>query len=249
MRSIPIIQKQATKYVADPATAITQARYQRIAPFYDRVVSMLGQRVRDWRRMQWQLVKGARVLEIGVGTGKNVEFWPVDKKITAIDLTPGMLEIARRRVEQFERDDDLRLGDVQSLEFASRTFDTVVATFLFCSVPDPIQGLREVGRVLSPGGQVLLLEHVRIDRPVIGTLMDLLAPLFVRFDGANINRRTVENVLAAGLHIERVEDLDRMGMFKFIVARSSTYRSVRSAPVTPISGMSGIVTDKETNHG
>lgn len=132
-----------------------------------------------------------------------------------------MLEIARQRVEQFERDDDLRLGDVQSLEFASGTFDTVVATFLFCSVPDPILGLREAGRVLRPGGQVLLLEHVRIDQPVIGTIMDLLAPLLVRFDGANINRRTVENVVKAGLHIERVEDLDRMGMIKFIVARTS----------------------------
>jgi len=222
MRSIPIVQNQETKYINDPATATTRARYQRIAPFYDREISMLGQRVQEWRRMQWQLVKGARVLEIGVGTGKNVEFWPADKKITAIDLTPRMLEIARQRVEHFGRDDDLRLGDVQSLEFASRTFDTVVATFVFCSVPDPVLGLREVGRVLSPGGQVLLLEDVRIDRPVIGTLMDLLAPLFVRIDGANINRRTVENVIKAGLHIERVEKLDRMGMFKFIVARSST---------------------------
>jgi len=222
MRSIPIVQNQETKYINDPATATTRARYHRIAPFYDREISMLGQRVQEWRRMQWQLVKGARVLEIGVGTGKNVEFWPADKKITAIDLTPRMLEIARQRVEHFGRDDDLRLGDVQSLEFASRTFDTVVATFVFCSVPDPVLGLREVGRVLSPGGQVLLLEDVRIDRPVIGTLMDLLAPLFVRIDGANINRRTVENVIKAGLHIERVEKLDRMGMFKFIVARSST---------------------------
>lgn len=107
-------------------------------------------------------------------------------------------------------------------EFASGAFDTVVATFLFCSVPDPVQGLREVGRVVRPGGQVLLLEHVRIDRPVIGTLMDLLAPLFVRFDGANINRRTVENVIKAGLHIDRVEDLDRISMFKFIVGRFLT---------------------------
>jgi hypothetical protein len=75
--------------------------------------------------------------------------------------------------------------------------------------------------VVRPGGQVLLLEHVRIDRPVIGALMDLLAPLFVRFDGANINRRTVENVQAAGLHIEKVENLDGLGMFKLIVARPS----------------------------
>jgi ubiquinone/menaquinone biosynthesis C-methylase UbiE len=96
----------------------------------------------------------------------------------------------------------------------------VVATFVFCSVPDPVQGLREIGRVVRPGGQILLLEHVRIDRPVIGTLMDVLAPLIVRLNGANINRRTVKNVQSAGLQIDRVENLDRMGMFKLIFARS-----------------------------
>jgi hypothetical protein len=74
--------------------------------------------------------------------------------------------------------------------------------------------------VIRPGGQILLLEHVRIERPVIGTLMDALAPLVVRINGANINRRTVENVGIAGLKIERVEDLDKMGMFKLIFARS-----------------------------
>jgi ubiquinone/menaquinone biosynthesis C-methylase UbiE len=213
------IQSAGTKTVDDRATALTRARYQRISRFYDRMESLLERRVRAWRRKQWKLVAGSRVLEVGVGTGKNVEFWPAGRRITAIDLTPGMLEIARQRVNELERDGDLRLGDVQRLEFASSTFDTVVATFLFCSVPDPVLGLREVGRLVRPGGQVLLLEHVRIDRPVIGAIMDLLAPLVVRLNGAKINRRTVENVRAAGLHIERVEDLDRMGMFKLIVAR------------------------------
>ena len=221
MSTISVAQTSEIKLVDDRATALTRARYQRISRSYDRMERMMERRVRAWRREQWQLVNGARVLEVGVGTGKNVEFWPAGRKITAIDLTPGMLDIARQKVDQLKRDDDLRLGDVQRLEFASATFDTVVATFLFCSVPDPVLGLREVARVVRPGGQVLLLEHVRIDRPVIGAIMDLLAPLIVRLNGANINRRTVENVKAAGLHIERVENLDRMGMFKLIVARPS----------------------------
>ena len=110
---------------------------------------------------------------------------------------------------------------VQYLELPLGIFDTVVATFVFCSVPDPIQGLREIGRVVRPAGQILLLEHVRIDRPVIGTLMDTIAPLIVRLNGANINRRTIENVRIAGLHIDRVENLDDMGMFKLIFARAN----------------------------
>lgn len=208
-------------YVDAPATALTRARYQRISPIYDKIEWLMEGRFRPWREKLWQYVCGPQLLEVGVGTGKNIEFWPLNCKITAIDLTPGMLEIARQRAKSLNREDvDLRLGDVQHLEFPSAIFDTVVATFVFCSVPDPIQGLREIGRVVRPSGQILLLEHVRIDRPVIGRLMDILAPLIVRLNGANINRRTVENVRAAGLQIDRVEDLDDMGMFKLIFARS-----------------------------
>ena len=211
----------APSYADAMATALTRARYQRISPIYDKIEWLMEGRFRPWREKLWQFVCGPQVLEIGVGTGKNMEFWPLNCQITAIDLTPGMLDIARQRAKSVNRQDaNLRLGDVQSLQFPSASFDTVVATFVFCSVPDPIQGLREIGRVVRPDGQILLLEHVRIDRLVVGTLMDFLAPLIVRLYGANINRRTVENVRAAGLQIGRVENLDDMGMFKLIFARS-----------------------------
>jgi ubiquinone/menaquinone biosynthesis C-methylase UbiE len=138
-------------------------------------------------------------------------------------MTPGMLEIACQRARGSGRqDDDLFLADIQHLDLPSGIFNTVVATFVFCSVLDPIQGLREIGRVVRPDGHILLLEHVRIDQPVIGTFMDLMAPLVVRLNGAYINRRTIANVQAAGLKIEQVMDLDNMGMFKLIIARTTT---------------------------
>lgn len=193
----------AAKYVENEATVLTRARYQLISPIYDRIEWLMERRFRPWRQKIWQFVYGPRVLEVGVGTGKNMEFWPLNCKVTAIDLTPGMLDIARQHAKSLNRQqDDLFLADVQHLELPSGIFDTVVATFVFCSVPDPIQGLREIGRVVRPAGQILLLEHVRIDRPVIGTLMDMIAPLIVRLNGANINRRTIENVRIAGLHID-----------------------------------------------
>ena len=222
MQADHIVHHERTENVDKQATALTRARYQRISPLYDRLEWLLERRFRPWRQKLWQFVEGPRVLEVGVGTGKNIEFWPSNCKITAIDLTPGMLDIARQRLKGLNRDtDDLFLADVQHLELPSSTFDTVVATFVFCSVPDPVQGLRELGRVVRPDGKILLLEHVRINRPLVGTLMDVLAPLIVRLYGASINRRTVENVRAAGLQIERVEDLDEMGMFKLIFARSA----------------------------
>jgi len=208
-----------TRPVDEHATALTRARYQRLSAIYDLMEGMSEARYRPWREKLWALAKGPRVLEVGVGTGKNMPYWPKDAQMTGIDLTPGMLEIAHRRANRLGLTADLRLGDVQALGFPDAGFDTSVATFVFCSVPDPMLGLRELGRVVRPGGQVLLLEHMRSANPILSALMDFVNPLVVRLMGANINRRTVENVKAAGLQIESVEDLGMGGIFKLIVAR------------------------------
>ena len=108
--------------------------------------------------------------------------------------------------------------DAKNLEFDDNTFDTVVASFVFCSVPDPIQGLTEVKRVCKPRGKVLLLEHVLSANRILAWLMNLVNPLVVGTMGPNINRRTVENVVNSGLKVEKVTDL-AAGIFKLIEAR------------------------------
>ena len=100
---------------------------------------------------------------------------------------------------------DLRLMDAQHLEFLDNAFDTAVATFVFCSMPDAIVGVRELGRVVRSKGDIWLLEHMRVNRPFVGPLMDLLNSLVVRVMEANINRRTVENVQQAGLQLVSVK--------------------------------------------
>ncbi len=200
------------------ATGLARARYNRIAAFFDRMEWLMERRAKDWRKHLWEQVPPGRILEVGVGTGKNMPYYPKSAEITGIDLSDGMLAQARQRARRDRVAVELQEMDVQALEFQDHSFDAAVATFVFCSVPDPILGLKELARVVKPGGKILLLEHVRLDRPVIGRLMDLLNPLVVRLMGANINRRTVDNARLAGLSLESVEDMTANGLVKLIHA-------------------------------
>ena len=207
--------------VDERATARARARYDRIAPVYDLMESMMERSgASKWRSMLWSQVQGPRLLDAGAGTGKNFPYYPPGTRVTAVDLSPRMLAKARRRAEEMGLDVDIRLGDVQSLGFPDGFFDTVVATFVFCSVPDPVLGLKELGRVTRPGGQILLLEHVRA-QGLLGRVMDLMNPVVVRMQGVNINRRTVDNVRAAGLRVVQVKDL-WPDIVKLVVASPGT---------------------------
>ena len=188
------------------ATAKTRARYDRLAPIYDRLERVMEQRFAPLRAILWKQVTGPRVLEIGVGTGANMPYYPPDVEITAVDLSPRMLAQAQATAARLGVAVRLREADAQALPFPDASFDTVVTTCVFCSVPDPALGLAEVRRVLRPGGQLLMLEHVRSRQPVLGALMDLVNPLVVRLMGSNINRETVTSIQLAGFVDVQAED-------------------------------------------
>jgi ubiquinone/menaquinone biosynthesis C-methylase UbiE len=190
--------------------------YDRVAPLYDwyeAPMDAMGGRARRRR-----VIEGARgeVLEVGVGTGRNLDLYPPEAQVTGIDISERMLDRARRRAEALGGAVDLRLADVEALPFDDARFDTVTATCVFCSVEDPLKGLEEVRRVVKPDGEVRLLEHVRPRNPVLGRIFDWVSPITRRLMGPEVNRRTEETVRAAGLDLESVR---RQGIWREIVAR------------------------------
>ena len=212
----------------DEATSLTQKRYDRQAglfDFWEAPIEALG--FKRLRKRLWSEVHGARILEVGVGTGKNLPYHPEGSRRVAVDLSPGMLRRAARKADRLGRDVDLVLADAQRLPFRDGAFDAAAATFVFCSVPDPVQGLREVRRVVRQDGSLHLLEHVRSRNPIAGRLMDWTNPLWVRVSGANINRDTVDNVQRAGFELESVKS--RMfGILKLI--RGKVLQTVGAGP-------------------
>lgn len=210
-------QNKNNKERGDNLTEKTKARYNRIARIYNIIDYFPEQLFKVLRKKLLPNVKG-KILEIGFGTGKNFPYYPLGADITGIDITEKMIEIAKGKALKLGLAFNLQEGDAQDIKFPDNFFDTVVATFVFCSVPDPIKGLKEIRRVVKPDGHVFLLEHVRIDEPFIGELMDRMNSMSVRIFGANINRQTVENVKKAGLLIERLEHYGPMKVVKMIIA-------------------------------
>ncbi|HOG15762.1 MAG TPA: class I SAM-dependent methyltransferase [Syntrophales bacterium] len=212
-------------------TEKTRRRFDRIAWMYEAMESPMEMiSAASWRRELLAAVHG-RVLEVGIGTGKNLPYYPRGVDLTGIDISPRMLARAERRAAALGIPCRLSVMDAERMTFPDATFDAAVATFVFCSVPDPIAGLKEVRRVLKPGGEAFFLEHVRSPNPLLGKLMDLFNPLVHAAIGPNINRRTVENIAVAGFEIVSMEEKG-MKILKKIVARPRAEQCNADIPPT-----------------
>lgn len=182
-------------------------RYNRASRFYDlmeKPMEMMA--LSEWRIQLMKELKG-KVLEVGVGTGKNIQYYPESVDMFAIDFSEKMLEKAKEKAEKLNKDVKLLQMDAQNMEFSDNTFDMIFTTCVYCSVPDPVKGLKEMRRVCKPNGKIIMIEHVRSEKKVLGLIMDILNPLVVNTYGANINRRTVENIYKSGFSDVDVDNL------------------------------------------
>lgn len=157
------------------------------------------------------------VLEVAVGTGLNLPHYPTDARVTGIELSPAMLEVAKERVLELGREFDLRLGDAHQLPFDNNSFDSVVCTFSLCNIPDVDLAVREMKRVLKPGGRLILVDHVRSSVTPVFWIQKLMELVSLRTDGDHQTRRPLEQVLANGFEVKERERF-RWGIVERLVA-------------------------------
>ncbi|MGH2954213.1 MAG: class I SAM-dependent methyltransferase [Solirubrobacterales bacterium] len=169
------------------------------------------------------------MLEIAAGTARNLPHYPRAVRVTGIELSPEMLAIARQRAQDLGHGADLRQGDAQALDFADESFDTVVCTLGLCTIPDDRQAVREVYRVLRPGGRFLLLEHVRSPSLPVRVGQRLLDPLAVRVEADHLVREPLDHLGAEGFELERVERA-KWGIVERVAARKPAGNDERAGP-------------------
>lgn len=197
---------------------VTRAKWDRAAETFD----LMSSRGPEWR---WEPAKRkffsamhGKILFLAVGTGLDIPFFPPGQDITGFDISSRMLEKARHRAEAYEGNLQLFQMDVHDLDFDDGSFDQVFTSCTFCSVPDPVKGLESLRRVLKPGGELRMFEHMGSRWFPFSLMMNLMTPIS-RIVGPEMNRHTVENVRLAGFRIREVKNL-YLDVVKTIVAEA-----------------------------
>ena len=185
---------------------VTQAKWDKAAPTFD---IMAGRGAEDrWRPFKKELFSKmeGNVLFLALGTGLDIPTFPPGMRITALDISPKMLEVAMPRIAAYEGEIETRVMDVHELDYADDTFDQVFTSCTFCSVPNPVDGLKQLRRVLKPGGDLYMFEHTGSSYYPFKLMMNFMTLITSRI-GPDMNRTTVANVEAAGFQLREVNNL------------------------------------------
>jgi ubiquinone/menaquinone biosynthesis C-methylase UbiE len=208
-----------------PAEVASVETTERVRRLWDKRADRYDRRMRlserfmfgDGRAWVCSQARG-EVLEIAIGTGRNLPHYPPDVRLTGVDLSPRMLEVARRQAAALGRAIDLRVGNAQTLEFPDASFDSAVCTLALCSIPNDRQAIAEMYRVLRPGGLLLLLDHIPAEPRAVRALQALLERFKKLLGSEHLLRRPLERVLEQGFEVEQRER-SRWGIIERLAAR------------------------------
>ncbi len=199
----------------------TAEKYSRISHLYDTFEYPIERVL--FQKLRTKAISYAQknTLEVGVGTGKNFPYYDPDIILKAIDFSSGMLKVAHRKQKNVQvKHLQLYKMDVQQLSFDSNSFDTIVSTFVFCTVPDPIAGLKEVYRVLKPSGTAIFLEHMRSHYGLVNIPLYVMNVFSTRLLGTSMVRETQKNIELVGFAVESVEK-KTLDIVRLIIARKT----------------------------
>ena len=199
----------------------TAEKYSRISQLYDTFEYPIERVL--FQKLRTKAISYAQknTLEVGVGTGKNLPYYDPDIILTAIDFSSGMLEVAHKKQKDVQvKHLQLYKMDVQQLAFDSNSFDTVVSTFVFCTVPDPIAGLKEVYRVLKPSGTAIFLEHMKSHYSLVNIPLYVMNVFSTHLLGTSMVRETQKNIELVDFTIESVKK-KTLDIVRLIIARKT----------------------------
>ena len=191
----------------EDATARQRRVWDEAAPAYDRQIRLF-ERIWFAGGREWIGERAhGRILDVAIGTGRNLPYYDRTAVVSGVELSPAMLAIARERAADLGRVADLREGDAERLPYDDASFDTVVCALALCNIPDPARAVREMHRVLVPGGRLLLLDHVGSTWPPLYAAQWLVDQVTARTAGEHLTRRQLRHVVAAGFAIEERQRL------------------------------------------
>ncbi len=173
---------------------------------YDLVMKPLE--VTRFKNIRKKLVRSVsgKVLEIGSGTGVNFPYYEQAQHVSAVEPNSAMNQRGELRIKKSKVPIIIYETTAEILPFEDNTFDAIVATLVFCTIPDPVKALKEIQRVGKPGASILFFEHVRMEQPILGKLQDLLSPLWSKVgDGCQLNRDTLSTIKKVGIEVINVE--------------------------------------------
>jgi ubiquinone/menaquinone biosynthesis C-methylase UbiE len=207
------------------STQASDKRARRLRRYWDKHARNYDKQMAFWERRlfgdgrQWVCAQATgQVLEVAIGTGRNLPYYPQGIRLTGIEFSPQMLQLARRQADRLGLQVDLRLGDAQALQLPDASFDTVVCTFSLCAIPDERQAVAEMRRVLRPGGRLLLLDHVAGTSRRVRAVQWLLERVTRPLNEEHLLRRPLLQVQAEGFQIERAERF-KLGIVEQLAAR------------------------------
>jgi ubiquinone/menaquinone biosynthesis C-methylase UbiE len=193
------------------------------APHYDRQMGFFERRLLGGDHREWACSRASGdTLEVAVGTALNLPHYGQDVRLTGLDLSPEMLQIARERAARLGKEIDLHEGDAHELPFPDSSFDTIVCTYSLCNIPDPGRAVAEMKRVLRPEGQLILVDHIRSAVKPIFWFQKGIEFLTTRLEGEHLTRRPLEQVKTQGFDVRQRDRLGLGGIVERLIASKAS---------------------------